>query len=119
LLLKIETRIVEFESVLKRVDEQLTASADFFQTTVSKFDGTVSLSSKIPQPSAVPLVKIRVRRDVHLIPTSVNASYVMQMAEGYITSSHKNNVSGRAIYTTIADEYKKVRKTLINIIRLL
>ncbi|XP_066933957.1 laminin subunit gamma-1-like [Clytia hemisphaerica] len=104
----IETKIVEYEGVTQDVEQQLTSSSEFFTTTVSKFDGTVKLSAQVPQPSALSLIKIRVRRDVHLIPITVNASYVMQMAEGFIASSKTNRVSGRAIFMTVQDQYEKV-----------
>ena len=108
LSLQIETTIVEFESVVGAVDQQLTASSQFFTNTVSKFDGTVTLSASLLQPSAVPLINIRVRREVQLLPSRVNASYVITSAQAFIGASKTNNVTGRAVYMKIIDQYEKV-----------
>lgn len=95
--------------MLGRVEDQVESSKEFFRNTVSSFNGTVQLNAEVPQPKNIPLIHIRVKRNVQLIPKSVNAAYVIQMADGFIRSSGQNNVSGQYIYTTIKDQYNQVR----------
>ncbi|MEO0687632.1 MAG: hypothetical protein AAFY76_21930 [Cyanobacteria bacterium J06649_11] len=94
--------------MVDEVNRQLSTSSEYFTNTVSKFDGTVTLSATLPQPSSVPLINIKVRREVQLVPSTVNASYVITSAQAFIEASKENNVTGKAVYMKIVDEYEKV-----------
>ena len=100
--------IVEFQTILNRTTFQLQTSKKHFETTIRNFNGTVLLTANIPTPSSIPAIKIRVKRHMHLVPKSVDAELVTNLAQGFIHTTNQNNMTGQAIYTKIRNQFNEV-----------
>ena len=45
---------------------------------------------------------------MHLVPKSVDAELVTNLAQGFIHTTNQNNMTGQAIYTKIRNQFNEV-----------
>lgn len=105
---QIENYIVEFETAVRQTDQQISRSVVFFETTVEKFNGTIPLSSIVQQPLPIHQVNYRNKRNIGKSHDYIDAPSIIQLGKVYKEATHENNRSGKAIYSTIQQQYGQI-----------